>query len=29
LPNYLNDLPIIVEEVWPRLEAKGLRKPAP
>jgi alkanesulfonate monooxygenase SsuD/methylene tetrahydromethanopterin reductase-like flavin-dependent oxidoreductase (luciferase family) len=27
LPNYLNDLPIIVDEVLPRLEAKGLRKP--
>ena len=28
LPNYLNDLPIIVEEVFPRLEALGLRVPA-
>jgi alkanesulfonate monooxygenase SsuD/methylene tetrahydromethanopterin reductase-like flavin-dependent oxidoreductase (luciferase family) len=27
LPNYLNDLPIIVDEVLPRLEAKGLRQP--
>tara|TARA_Y100001936_G_scaffold252741_1_gene313840 strand:- start:13664 stop:14755 length:1092 start_codon:yes stop_codon:yes gene_type:complete len=25
LPNYLNDLPIIVEEVLPRLENRGLR----
>jgi len=29
LPNYLSDLPIIAEEVLPRLEAKGLRRPAP
>jgi alkanesulfonate monooxygenase SsuD/methylene tetrahydromethanopterin reductase-like flavin-dependent oxidoreductase (luciferase family) len=28
LPNYLKDLPIIVEEVLPRLEARGLRLPA-
>lgn len=28
LPNYLNDLPLIVEEVLPRLEARGLRVPA-
>ena len=29
LPNYLNDLPFFVQEVIPRLEAKGLRVPAP
>ena len=28
LPNYLNDLPIIIEEVLPRLEKRGLRKTA-
>ena len=28
LPNYLDDLPIFVDEVLPRLEAKGLRVPA-
>jgi alkanesulfonate monooxygenase SsuD/methylene tetrahydromethanopterin reductase-like flavin-dependent oxidoreductase (luciferase family) len=28
LPNYLNDLPFFVQEVLPRLEAKGLRVPA-
>jgi alkanesulfonate monooxygenase SsuD/methylene tetrahydromethanopterin reductase-like flavin-dependent oxidoreductase (luciferase family) len=27
LPNYLKDLPIIVEEVLPRLEHRGLRQP--
>ena len=29
LPNYLNDLPIFVEEVLPRLEARGYRVPSP
>ena len=29
LPNYLDDLPFFVQEVLPRLEAKGLRVPAP
>ena len=27
LPNYLDDLPLFVQEVLPRLEARGLRKP--
>ena len=26
LPNYLNDLPIVIDEVLPRLEARGLRQ---
>lgn len=28
LTNYLEDLPVIRDEVLPRLEAKGLREPA-
>ena len=28
LPNYLNDLPIVIDEVLPRLEARGLRQSA-
>jgi alkanesulfonate monooxygenase SsuD/methylene tetrahydromethanopterin reductase-like flavin-dependent oxidoreductase (luciferase family) len=28
LPNYLTDLPIIVDEVLPRLEARGYRTAA-
>ncbi len=27
LPNYLNDLPLFLQEVVPRLEARGLRRP--